>query len=82
MIQTSILLELDGNWPIWNKSTGLAKSLPIALWLFEYCGWKREGFQYPDLAYVVETIEWPEGDDIYPWDKSELFILNNRLIMN
>ncbi|MBD2705512.1 hypothetical protein IC229_33180 [Spirosoma sp. BT702] len=82
MIKTGIILGEENNFPIWHKSAGLAKSLSIAWWLFEFTGWKQQGQNYPDMAYVVETIDWPEGDEYFPCDNRELFILENRLIMN
>ncbi|QMW05317.1 hypothetical protein [Spirosoma foliorum] len=66
-----------------HKSAGLAKTLPIARWLFDFTGWKREeGEEFPDMCYVVETVEWPEGDKYFPCNMRELFVLENRLIMN
>lgn len=82
-LSTGIILEMDGNFPIDHNHRGFAKNLKIAEWIFELCGWKDpSGGDYPCLTYVVEVIEWPEGDLYFPCDSRELYVLNARLIMN
>lgn len=82
MITTYIALGEEENYPTWHKSTGLAKSLSIARWMFEFCGWKSPGKQFPDIGYVEEVVEWPEGDKYFPSIETELWVLGSCLQMN
>lgn len=81
MIKTAIILGLDGNFPIWYKNDGFAKSENVAKWIFEYCGWQSEK-SFPELVICEETIEATELNKVSPCDKIKLFVLGNYLLMN
>ena len=72
---------MDGNFPVEHRHHGFAKSLSVANWLFAYCGWKGKG-DYPCLSWVIEVIEWPEGDVYFPCNQAELWVLGGCLHMN
>ena len=41
------------------------------------------GGWHPDqVAIHIEDEDWPEGDQYFPCDSRELYVLNARLIMN
>jgi hypothetical protein len=82
MIKTLIMLGLEDNFPVWHKSQGIAKSLKVARWIFAYCGWESEQDEFPDLAHVEETIDWPEGDQYFSCNTTELWVLGSCLQMN
>ena len=80
MIKTNIILGMDGNFPILHKNEGLAKNIDIAIWLFSYCEWDKNK-EY-ELAINEETIPWEEGSQYFNFNKNELFILGEKLILN
>lgn len=81
MITTSIVIGMEDNFPIILKSTGLAKDLDIAKWIFDHVGW-NSGEYYPCLFYEIERTHWHESENSLSIDKSTLFILGHCLIMN
>ena len=81
MIKTAIILALDGNFPIWHKNDGFAKTKSVARWIFDFCGFKTDK-SYPDLCTQESVVEWEEGDAYFPSNPNELFILGSRLVLN
>lgn len=81
MIQTSIILSIEDNFPIWYQHDGFAKNQAIAEWLFAFCGWPKK---YPsaELAICIDIIEWPESDTFFPCNQDKLWILGGCLLMN
>jgi hypothetical protein len=81
MLKTAIILGLDGNFPIWHKNDGLAKSESIAKWIFKFCGWETNK-TFPNLAICEETIEANDLDVFTTCDTTKLFVLGSPLILN
>jgi hypothetical protein len=81
MLKTSIVLRMDGNWPVLHKNDGLAKNLEVAKWLFSYCGWRTKK-SFPSLFWEIERQEWQEGDIIFPSNLTEFWVLGARMKMN
>ncbi|RFS15501.1 hypothetical protein [Emticicia sp. C21] len=81
MIKTAIILSLDGNFPIWHKNDGFAKSEKDAKWIFEFCGWKTAQ-SYPELAICIEEIEANELDEILLCRTNQIWVLGGALMMN
>jgi hypothetical protein len=82
MIRTSIILELDGKWPIWHQETGLAKNAEVANWLFAFCGWNDGKASYPSLCIRQIREDWAETDPTTPCDTREHWVLGNRVSLN
>ncbi|QKZ12786.1 hypothetical protein [Spirosoma sp. KUDC1026] len=82
MIRTSIILELDGKWPVWHQETGLAKNAEVANWLFMFCGWNDGTTRYPCLCTQQIQEDWAEIDPETSCDIRAHWVLGNRLLLN
>lgn len=81
MIKTSIILELDGRFPVEYKYSGLAKNLKELKWLFEFCGWKTDD-AYPCYAFVIEEGVLHEEIFNFPCDMTQLWVLGDCMYLN
>jgi|GEM_PF-5875685 hypothetical protein len=82
MIRTSIILELDGKWPIWHQATGLAKNVEVANWLFTLCGWNDGTALQPSLCTRKIREDWGDVDPEMPCDTRAHWVLGNRVSLN
>lgn len=82
MMRTSIILELDGKWPIWHQATGLAKNVEVANWLFMLCGWNDGTTHYPSLCTQEIREDWSEIHLTTPCDIRENWVLGDRISLN
>ena len=82
MINTQIITHTeDERFPVIHKYTGFAKNLKEWRFAMNCAGWMI-GFNCETYAYEIERIEWPEGDQYFPYDQKELYVLGGCLIMN
>ncbi|MCK8495183.1 MULTISPECIES: hypothetical protein [Spirosoma] len=82
MIRTSIILEVDGHWPIWHSSAGFAKNVEEANWLFSFCGWNNGSALYPRICYEQLRHDWVQPDPVICCKASEPRILGAYLCLN
>ena len=81
MIKTSIVLGFQDNIPVEYRSTGLAKDLSTAKWLFCLTGWGNSEGQ-PKLFYETIKVDWPEGNALFKVDNTTLWSLGHKIILN
>lgn len=81
MINCQIIEYMSGRCSMAYKMTGFGKTLPDFEFAMNLSGWTI-GENCIDVAYEVETIDWPEGDQRYPADMKTLFVLGSILHMN
>lgn len=81
MLQTAIIIGERNKILLWHPLEGFAKSVSVARWLFDFCGW-NSGQEYPDLAIVVSEIDCEELEGFFDYDHTQLFVLGSCLHLN
>lgn len=87
MIKTLILLGIKENRPIWYKTTGLAKNMDIARWLFSYSGWSNKGGNFPEIVTYYEVIESKvedsfEDNSLFVDEADTMWVLGSAVLLN